>query len=76
MPTSRGSIVAEARCCGASDPEVEASLQDAFAVAREQYAKGWEISAAAALARLWGKEGRRAEAHDLPPKLMISRRSS
>jgi hypothetical protein len=37
---------------GAADPEVEASLQQALAVAREQDAKGWEIAAATALARL------------------------
>jgi predicted ATPase len=34
-------------------------------VAREQAAKGWELRAAMRLARLWGEQGRRAEAHDL-----------
>jgi predicted ATPase len=50
---------------GGSEPEVEASLQQALAVAREQDAKGWEINAASDLARLWAETGRRAEAQEL-----------
>jgi predicted ATPase len=34
-------------------------------IAREQEAKMWELRAAVSLARLWGEEGRRAEARDL-----------
>jgi len=45
-----------------ADAEVEASLRQAIAIARQQDAKGWEIGAAADLARLWGKQGRRGEA--------------
>jgi predicted ATPase len=50
---------------GAADPEAEASLQQALAVAREQDARGWEIGAATALARLWAEQGRRAQAQEL-----------
>jgi predicted ATPase len=44
---------------GGADPEAEASLQQALAVAREQDAKGWEIGAATDLARLWAGQSRR-----------------
>ncbi len=50
---------------GAADPEVEASLHNALAVARQQNAKGWEIGAALDLARHWADEGRRDEAREL-----------
>ena len=50
---------------GGADPEAEASLQQALAVAREQDAKGWEIGAATDLARLWAGQSRRAEAQAL-----------
>lgn len=50
---------------GSADPEVEANLRQAIAIARQQDAKGWEIGAALALARLWAEAGRRREAHGL-----------
>jgi class 3 adenylate cyclase/predicted ATPase len=50
---------------GASDPAVEASLQQALAIARQQETKGFELGAAVTLARLWAEAGRRAEARDL-----------
>ncbi|MBV8739183.1 MAG: AAA family ATPase [Alphaproteobacteria bacterium] len=37
----------------------------ALTIAREQQAKLWELRAAVSLARLWGEQGRRAEAYDL-----------
>jgi predicted ATPase len=37
----------------------------AMSVAQEQEAKLWELRAAVSLARLWGEQGRRAEARDL-----------
>jgi len=37
----------------------------ALRIAVEQEAKLWELRAAASLARLWGEQGRRAEARDL-----------
>ncbi|HVH74903.1 MAG TPA: AAA family ATPase [Stellaceae bacterium] len=49
----------------ARDPEIEADLQRALSVAREQEAKGWEIGAATDLARLWADADRRAEAYEL-----------
>jgi class 3 adenylate cyclase len=50
---------------GPADPGVEADLRQAMAIARRQHAKLLELCAAAALARLWGEQGRRAEARDL-----------
>jgi predicted ATPase len=42
----------------------EASLQSALLMARAQQAKSLELRAATSLARLWGEQRRRAEAHD------------
>jgi len=50
---------------GSRDEAVEASLQQAIAVARLQGAKGWELPATTSLARLWADCGRRSEARDL-----------
>ena len=50
---------------GRGDEAVEKNLRQAIAVAQRQNAKGWEIGAATKLARLWGEQGHRAEAHDL-----------
>jgi len=43
----------------------EELYREALCIAREQEAKMWELRAAISLARLWGEEGRRAEARDL-----------
>jgi predicted ATPase len=45
--------------------EAYASLRQALAVARQQQAKSLELRAAADLARLWGEQGRRAQALEL-----------
>src|SRR6202011_3321797 len=45
--------------------EGEASLQQAIRIAQAQQAKSLELRAARDLARLWGEQGRRAQAHDL-----------
>jgi predicted ATPase len=45
--------------------EGQASLQQAIRIAQAQRAKSLELRAARDLARLWGEQGRRAEAHDL-----------
>jgi class 3 adenylate cyclase/predicted ATPase len=45
--------------------EGQASLQQAIGIARAQQAKSLELRAATSLARLWGEQGRRAEARDL-----------
>ena len=45
--------------------EGQACLQQAIRIAQTQQAKSLELRAAASLARLWGEQGRRAEAHDL-----------
>ena len=48
------------------DPvKAEGSIQRAFAVAREQQAKSWELRAAMSMARLWRDQGKRQQAHDL-----------
>lgn len=43
----------------------EASLQKADEVARRQSAKSWELRATTSLCRLWGRQGKREEAHQL-----------
>jgi predicted ATPase len=57
----------ELRLC--QDPadaqEAEACFQRAVEIARTQGAKSWELRAATSLARLWRKQGKRAEARDL-----------
>jgi predicted ATPase len=48
------------------DPaKAENSFRTALAIAREQGTRGYELRAAMSLARLWGKQGRRADARDL-----------
>jgi predicted ATPase len=45
--------------------EAEACFHTALEVARQQSAKSWELRAATSLARLWQRQGKQAEAHDL-----------
>ncbi len=45
--------------------EAEASLQKALNVARQQEAKSFELRAATSLARLWQRQGKTTEAHEL-----------
>ena len=45
--------------------EGQARLKQAIQIARQQKAKSLELRAATGLARLWGEQGRRAEARDL-----------
>ena len=46
-------------------PGVEECLQTAISIAQNQEAKFWEVRAAAALAKLWDRQGRRTEARAL-----------
>jgi hypothetical protein len=46
--------------------QAEVSFHTALAIAREQGTRGYELRAATSLARLWGEQGRRTEARDLP----------
>ena len=45
--------------------KAEACFERALAVARKQQAKSWELRAAISMARLWGDQGRRQQAHKL-----------
>ena len=45
--------------------EGQIALEEALRIARRQQAKAYELRAATSLARLWGEQGRRAEARDL-----------
>ncbi len=45
--------------------DAQSALGQALRVARRQQAKAYELRAACDLARLWGEQNRRAEAHDL-----------
>jgi tetratricopeptide (TPR) repeat protein len=48
------------------DPtQAETCFQQALTIARRQQAKSWELRAATSLARLWQRQGKRAEAHAL-----------
>ena len=53
--------------CGRSrdDGRAEIDFRTAMRIAAEQGAKLLELRAATSLARLWGEQGRRAEARDL-----------
>jgi predicted ATPase len=46
------------------EAEIERAYRQAIEVARRQSAKSWELRATMSLARLWGRQGRRAEARD------------
>src|SRR5262249_16733356 len=50
---------------GAPDAEIEALLEQALRTARSQQARSLELRAATDLARLWMKQGKRAEALDI-----------
>ncbi len=43
----------------------QTALEEALRIARRQQAKAYELRAATSLARLWGEQGRRAEAREL-----------
>jgi class 3 adenylate cyclase/predicted ATPase len=45
--------------------EGQAAFEDALRIARQQQAKSLELRAASSLTRLWGEQGRRAEAREL-----------
>jgi class 3 adenylate cyclase len=45
--------------------ESQTAIEEAIRIARSQQAKSYELRAATSLARLWGEQGRRAQAHDL-----------
>jgi predicted ATPase len=45
--------------------QAEACFHQALAVARRQQAKSWELRAATSLGRLWQRQGKRQEAHNL-----------
>jgi predicted ATPase len=45
--------------------EAQEALEEALRIARQQKAKSYELRAATSLARLWGEQGRRAEAQQL-----------
>src|SRR4029453_9245599 len=45
--------------------EGQTAFEEALRVSRRQQAKAYELRAATSLARVWGEEGRRAEARDL-----------
>ncbi len=50
---------------GQEQHDAEACFQHALDVARQQKAKSLELRAAMSLARLWQRQGKRQEAHDL-----------
>jgi predicted ATPase len=64
----KGELLLRAECRVRNAALVEECFQHALAVARHQQAKSLELRAALSLARLWQRQGRRAEArHVLAP---------
>ena len=57
----RGELLIQTR----RSEEAESEFRHALAIARRQQARMWELRAATSLARLWGEQGRRAQARDL-----------
>ena len=47
------------------EPEGEACFQQALAIARHQHARSLELRAAMSLCRLWQRQGKVADAHQL-----------
>src|SRR5262249_36145002 len=45
--------------------QAEICFQQALDIAKRQGAKSWELRTAMSLSRLWQRQGKRAEAHDL-----------
>jgi len=45
--------------------EAETCFHHAISIAQNQSAKSWELRATTSLARLWQRQGKRQEAHDL-----------
>ena len=73
-PASGGDLLAEAyrlqgellqRQAVPDAAQAEACFHQALAIARRQQAKSWELRAATSLARLWQRQGKRAEAREL-----------
>jgi len=50
---------------GHDEAEAEALFRESIETARGQEAKSWELRTATSLARLWQRQGRRREAHEL-----------
>ena len=59
----KGELLRQHRVSNVS--QVQACLQQALTVARRQKAKSLELRAAMSLARLWQRQGKRAEAREL-----------
>jgi predicted ATPase len=57
--------------CQTIDTQVERCFHQALAIARRQHAKSLELRAAMSLARLWRRQGKRADAHDLLAPIYI-----
>ena len=47
------------------EAQAETCLHQALDIARHQQAKSWELRAALSLSRLWQRQGKRAEAHQM-----------
>lgn len=50
---------------GATEAEAEICFQQAIEIARQQSAKSWELRATTSLARLWQRQGKKAEARQM-----------
>ncbi len=59
----KGELLLE--CDAANEGEAEACFRSAIEIAATQAAKYWELRAATSLARLWRRQNKQAEAHDL-----------
>ena len=64
----KGALTLQSQATGQTSEvarETEACFQKAIEIARRQHAKSWELRAATSLARLWQRQNKQAEAHEL-----------
>ena len=64
------SLAAQGRRAGyahtsAREPWASFVYRDAYAIAKQQHAKSWELRSSTSLARLWQRQGKQAEAREL-----------
>ena len=65
----RRSRVDQRLLANGTDSEAEACFHNAIQIAQRQGAKSWELRASTSLARLWRRQGKKTEAHQMLSKI-------